>query len=94
MTTKTAAEVFPVGHYIQEELDERGWTVVELALRMNGVNVRKVGIDQLAVELLMAVNDPKLLLDKETAEKLGLAFDVQSGFFLNLDRAYREWKTK
>jgi plasmid maintenance system antidote protein VapI len=39
--------------------------------------------------MLIAVHDPNLILDGETAAKLGHAFDVSPEYWTNLDRAWR-----
>ncbi len=87
---RVPAEVFPVGSYIQEEMDERGWSSARLALAMGGRDSDEIAVNQITIELLLAVDDPKLLLGEKTADKLGLAFGVSGKLFLGLDRAYRE----
>ena len=83
------AEHFPVGHYIREEMEVRGWTEDRLAIEMNKyhLQVTRVALDFTLAEL----PEPNLILDQETAEDLGRAFGVSPDFFLNLDRQYREW---
>lgn len=77
---------WPVGSYIREEIEARRWTTADLAARMGG----DPGVDLLCVEMLLAVHDKDLTLDRETAEGMGRAFDVDPEFLLNLDRAWRE----
>lgn len=85
------AEIFHVGEHIREELEARGWTVRDLAFRMGGVTARDIEIDELTVQMTMAVQDLNLLFTEELDAKLARAFDVTPGFLMNLDRAWREW---
>lgn len=79
-------ETFPPGEYIAEELAARGWSTSDLADRMGGDPT----IDQLTVDMLIAVSDKKMILDEQTAIGLARAFGVSTQFFINLDRAWRE----
>ena len=87
------AEAFPLGEYLKDEMDARHWTSRDVALRMGGATLDEVALDQLCVDLILHIDDPNLMLDEATAIKLGRAFDVSPQYFLNIDRAYREWKT-
>ena len=78
-------EVFPPGDFIAEELAARGWTEADLAERMGG----DIAINQFCVDFLINVRDRSLILDADTAEGLGRAFDVSPDYFLNLDKAWR-----
>ena len=83
--TRVPAETFSPGSYVKEEIDARGWTTADLASRMGGDHA----IDQLIVELMIAVGDKNMLLTPETAEGLARAFGLSSEYFINLDRAWR-----
>lgn len=85
------AEAFPLGVILQDEMDARGWTSFDVALRMGGSTSHEVAVDHCCVELALHIRDPDLILDEETARKLGRAFDVNPQYFLNLSAAYREW---
>ena len=65
--------------FIQEELDERGWTLDDLALHMKG----DFGIDRLALDFYFEVGPttPNMRMDKETAYRLGIAFNVTPDYF-------------
>ena len=78
MDTRTPAEVFPPGEFIQDELDARGWTQDDLAQIM--------GRPQSAINLM--IND-KRGISPQTALELGGAFGTSAEFWLNLDSAYR-----
>ncbi len=87
------ADGFPVGSYLKEELEARGWSLEQLALRMAAKDIE---IWQLTVELMIAVADgepTRLKIDEETANRLGLAFDVSPEYWINLNNAYNEWLT-
>ena len=78
-------KVFPPGVFVAEELEARGWTPRDLALRMGG----DPAIDQLTVDMLIHVPDKNMLLDQETANGLGRAFGTSPDLWLNLDRQWR-----
>lgn len=79
------AETFPTGEFIQDELDARGWTTDDLAVRMGG----DAAMNKLTVDLLIHVPDKNMILDTETAEGLSRAFGVSAQFFLNIDATWR-----
>ena len=85
---KQPAECFPVGEYIRGELTTRGWIVAELAERMGGDE----HLNRHILAAIMCVPHPRLYLDAETAEQLARAFDTSVSLWLNLDKAWREWK--
>jgi HTH-type transcriptional regulator/antitoxin HigA len=87
--SRLAAEAFAPGSYIAEELEARGWTASDLAIRMGGATIEEMAKDQLVVELFIAVHDPKLVLDTATARKLAEAFGTSTMLWLNLDAGYR-----
>lgn len=83
MNERIAAEVFPPGDYIREELAERGWTQSDLA-------------DVLGRPLQL-VSD--IILDKrgitpETAKGLAEAFETSAQLWLNLDAAWQLYKSR
>ncbi len=85
--TRTPAEVFPPGQFLQEELDARGWTTADLSQRMGG----NPAVDQLAVEIMIECGpeDKGILMDREMAEGLALALETSAEFWENLDRTWR-----
>lgn len=92
-----AAEGFPVGEYLKDELDARGWTTRDCAERMGG----DVDRDTLALDFLLAVvespDDHKihtLTLDEGTARGLEVAMGSSAETWLNLDRAYHKWRAE
>lgn len=95
---KKPAEVFHVGEYLQEEMDERGWTVEDVAKRMGGDDIR---VDMLTLELLLSAHEMDwneigggYYLGETEAHQLGVAFGVSPQLFLNIDKTRREGKAK
>ncbi len=76
-----------VGEVIADELQARGWSVLDLATRM-------AGMDALAVEMLLAVREPGLLAGEELLRRIGVAFDVDPEFLVTIDRGWREEQAK
>ena len=74
-----------VSEFIQDELDARGWTLEYLAHQMGG----DYGLNLLSLQMLYAVHDPNLLLDKATDDGVARAFGVSEGFFTRLYEAWR-----
>jgi hypothetical protein len=74
--------------YIKEELDARGWTLNDLALRMKG----DFDVNRLALDFYLEVGPtaPNMRIGKETAYRLGIAFNVSPDYFLNLETAWRK----
>ena len=79
MTPRTAAEVFPPGDFIREELEARGWTQGDLAQIMDR-----------PLRLVNELIARKKQITPETARGLSKAFgDNDPLYWMNLDSAYR-----
>lgn len=85
---RRAAEAFPVGSFIAEELAARGWSTLDLAQRMGGGNPVT---DRLALDILIATDDPNVLLGFRGAVMLARAFGTSAEFWQRLEAAYRDW---
>ncbi|MCW5982725.1 MAG: HigA family addiction module antidote protein [Bryobacteraceae bacterium] len=83
MEGRTYAEVFPPGETVREELEERGWTQVDLA-EILGRPPRLVN------ELIAG----KRSITPDTARELGEAFGTEAKYWLNLEAAYQLWRSK
>lgn len=82
------AEVFPVCDFLSEEMEAQGWTLEETANRMPGERAENL----CRLQLLM-LGSEEIILDEDTAAKLGAVFNVSAEYFLHLDRAWRgQWK--
>src|SRR3990170_4818323 len=82
VSQRNPAEVFPIGDFLREEMDARGWNQADLA--------RIIGRSDRDVHALIS---GKLALRPETATLLGDAFGTAPEYWMNLDTAYRAWKT-
>ena len=78
MTTRIAAEVFPPGEFIREELEARGWT--------QGVLAEVMGRPE---RMVSEVISGKRAITPETARGLSAAFGTDPTFWINLEGAYR-----
>jgi len=83
MARTIAAEKFPPGEIIKEELEERGWTQVDLAEILGR-----------PLTLVNEIMTGRRAISPETAKGLGDAFGVDPQFFLNLESAYQLWKVQ
>ena len=78
MAEQTAAEIFPPGVMIREELDARGWTQLDLAEIMGR-----------PVETVSKIVSGKRTITPETAKGLSDAFGTSAELWLNLESAYQ-----
>jgi HTH-type transcriptional regulator/antitoxin HigA len=78
MTERLAAEVFPPGEFIQDELDARGWAQADLAEIM--------GRPPRVINEIIA---GKRGISPETAQGLGDAFGTGAQFWMNMEAAYQ-----
>ena len=78
MGNRTPAEVFAPGEFIDEELEARGWSQIELAEVMDRP-------PRLISELIAG----KRAITPETARGLGAAFGTGPQFWMNLERDFR-----
>jgi HTH-type transcriptional regulator / antitoxin HigA len=78
MVNRTPAEVFAPGEFINEELEARGWTQIELAEVMSR-----------PARLISELVSGKRAITPETAKGLGAAFGTGPEFWMNLERDYR-----
>ncbi len=77
---RRSAEVFPVGEYIKDELEARGWNTVEFAEKT-----------QITVWYVQRLIDEKEDIKPWMAKRIGDAFGTGAEVWLNLDQAYKEW---
>jgi HTH-type transcriptional regulator / antitoxin HigA len=78
MSEKMAAELFPPGEFLKDELDARGWTQTEFA--------EIIGRPQRLVnELIMA----KRAVTPATAMELAAALGTSAQFWMNLESAFQ-----
>lgn len=76
--THTAAEVFPPGDFIRDELEARDWTQADLAAIMNR-----------PAQAINEIVAGKKAITPETAIGLSQAFGTTPELWLNLETAYR-----
>jgi HTH-type transcriptional regulator/antitoxin HigA len=75
------AEVFPVGEYLAEELEERGWTQVEFAEILGRP-------PQVVSEIISGKKE----ITRESAAQIGAALGTSAELWLNLQDAYYLWR--
>jgi HTH-type transcriptional regulator / antitoxin HigA len=78
MTERLAAEVFPPGEFIQDELDARGWAQADLAEIMGR-----------PPRVINEIIGGKRGISPETAQGLGDAFGTGAQFWMNMEAAYQ-----
>lgn len=82
---------FHPGEFINEELEERGWTVRDLVFRMKRYESEKDwATNLLAVEMYLTVHDPNVILGEEMAAEFSQAFGPSAEYFLNLHKLWKE----
>lgn len=78
MTERVAAEGFPPGEYIRDELEARGWTQLDLA-EILGKSITNIS----------GILNGKIGISPETAKGLGEAFGTSAELWLRLDAQFR-----
>ena len=78
-----AAEIFPPGEFIQEELEERGWSQAEFA-----------DILGLAPNIVNELISAKRAVTPKIAKAVGDAFGTGAQVWMNLESAYQLWKMR
>lgn len=75
---RIAAEVFPPGDFIREEIEARGWTQDDLAMILDR-----------PIRTINEIIGGKRGITPETAKGLGEAFGTSAQYWMNLESAYR-----
>ena len=78
MMRRVAADVFPPGEFIWDELDERGWTPTDLAYRLGR-----------PLESMNEIIADWEAITPDTAKGLANAFGANAEMWMNLEAAYR-----
>ncbi len=78
MIRHRAAEVFPPGEFIKDEMESRDWSLAQFA-EILGCPLEAV------VEIIAA----RKSITPETAQGLGVAIGTGTQFWLNLEKTYR-----
>jgi addiction module HigA family antidote len=84
MTNRIPAQCFHPGEYIRDEMDARGWDVVELAKRMSA--------HDMPVEIVQSLVDCKQDINPNIAFGLRRAFGTSADLWMNLQKAFDVWK--
>ncbi len=77
------AKAFPVGEFIREELEARGWTQRDLASIMGR-----------PISLVQQIVSGRRGITATTAHELAEAFGTSPDLFMGLDAYYQLWKTR
>lgn len=82
---RTSAEMFPVGEFIREEMDERGLSLTKAHALLGNDPARCCAFD-----LAAYANDPDLIMDATTAADVALVLGGTAIYWMNIDRGWRE----
>lgn len=80
-----SAETWPVGHFIKDEMKERGWTRRELVQRLG----EPLDVNSLAIALLIDTPRKGMLIGKDLASDLARVFGTSPELWINLDVAWQ-----
>jgi hypothetical protein len=90
---RVPVEVYCLASFLAEEMEARGWTSVDVGVRMCADDSSDLDISKniLVVDLLLAVQDDRLVISPETYRQLERAFSVSDGFFERLDAPWHKY---
>ena len=81
MSTPMAAEVFPAGEYLADELDARGWTQADFAEVLGR-----------PAQFVSEIISGKKEITRESAAQIAAALGTSAEFWLKLQDSYLLWK--
>ncbi len=81
MTTSLAAELFPAGEILADELEARGWTQADFAEVLGR-----------PAQFVSEIISGKKEITRESAAQIGAALGTSAEFWLNLQDSYLLWK--
>jgi plasmid maintenance system antidote protein VapI len=81
-----AAQSFHVGEYVTDQLAALGWSVADLAQRMDG----DYATNLCAMDLLIHAPHPSVVLGNTMATRLAGVFGTSVELWLNLDKAWHD----
>lgn len=84
------AQVFSLAEYLCEEMEARGWTSDDAAIRMGGTP-DDIAKKLLRLDIVLCVQKDNMVLTDDFFEDLARAFDVSPQLFKNLDATWRKW---
>ena len=84
---RKVAHAFSLAECLSDEMIERGWTTEDVVRHMN--TGRDPAMDLFCLDLLMCVQDDRILINSVTFDGLTRAFGVDPDFFRNMDAAWR-----
>lgn len=93
MTERIPAEGFHPSELIRDEIEARGWSLDELAMRMVGGDREQFGVQRLALDFYFECGptEPNLRMGDDSARMMAAVFDVSTDYFINLERAWLAW---
>lgn len=87
---KNMPDVFHVRHYINEEMEARGWDRDTLAAMMGFKDARDFQVKRLSLDFLLDIEDPDMFIGDDLSADLGRAFGVSPQLFTNIDNTWRK----
>ena len=81
MNTPIAAELFPAGEILADELDARGWTQADFAEVLGR-----------PAQFVSEIISGKKEITRESAAQIGAALGTSAEFWLNMQDSYLLWK--
>lgn len=92
--TGISAEPFHPWEYIQDELDARGWSLEDLAMKMPAPKMTDLALNLLTLQLVEATSDPTFKhrdgcrIGHDTNARIAAAFGQSVEFWDNIETLY------
>jgi hypothetical protein len=85
-------EVYCLGSYLAEEMEERGWTSVDVGMRMGGKSVDEHSMNIFIVDTILCCSATEtMVIGADNYRALERAFGVSDGFFERLDSGWHDF---
>ena len=92
MSANLPARVFPLAHFIYEEMRTRGWKTGDV-IEASGTDLPKFFM-LMGLNLMMAAPPSKVIWHEETLCAVGAAFGVSPQFLRSIEKGWKDYEDR